>query len=107
MPLSRVAKAISCYGAVPTVELQHAGMYANRDLAVFGGKPHSDAFGPVEYQLDGRTVYEMSGELIEQIIAKYAEAARIAKSCGFGMILIHAGHGVFIAAVSLTETQHP
>lgn len=93
MPLSRVANAISRYGAVPTAELQHAGMYANRNLSVFGGESRGEAYGPVECQQNGRIVREMTEEQIERTISKYASAAVAAKNCGFGMILIHAGHG--------------
>jgi len=93
MPLEKVAKAISRYGAVPTAELQHAGMYANRDLSVFGATSRGIAYGPVELELDGRIIREMPEEIIERTIEKYAAAAVAAKNYGFGMILIHAGHG--------------
>jgi 2,4-dienoyl-CoA reductase-like NADH-dependent reductase (Old Yellow Enzyme family) len=92
-PLSRVANEISRYGAVAAAELQHAGMYANRNLAFFGGASNGIAFGPTEMELDGRMIQPMTEEIIERTIAKYAEAAAAAKSSGFGMILIHAGHG--------------
>lgn len=91
--LARVAHAVSRHGAVATCELQHAGMYANRDLAMFGGGATGAAYGPVETELNGRHVLPMTEELIERTIAKYAEAAANAKSLGFGMVTIHAGHG--------------
>jgi len=87
-PLARVATTVARYGAVPTAELFHAGMYANRDI-----RERGVAFGPVTCEVDGRMVDEMSEEQIENTIAKYAEAAVTAKKCGFGMVLIHAGHG--------------
>jgi len=93
MPLEKVAKAISRYGAVPTAELQHAGMYANRDLSVFGATSRGIAYGPVELELDGRIIREMPEEIIERTIEKYAAAAVAAKNYGFGMIFIQAGHG--------------
>ena len=93
IPLGKLAFAISRYGAVPTAELTHAGMYANRTLAMFGGQSQGEAFGPVEMELNGRLIREMPESMIEETVAKFAEAAATAKSCGFGMILIHAGHG--------------
>jgi len=48
IPLGKLAFAISRYGAVPTAEFSHAGMYANRDLAIFGGESRGVAYGPVE-----------------------------------------------------------
>ena len=88
VPLARVATTVSRYGAVPAAELFHAGMYANRDVMERGM-----AFGPVASEVNGRIVDEMSEELIEYTIAKYAEAALAAKRIGFGMVLVHAGHG--------------
>ena len=92
-PLCRIANAVAKHGAIANAELQHTGMYANRDLSFFGGEAKGLAYGPVEFELDGRIVKEMPEDIIEHTIAKYAQAARIAKQCGFGMILIHAGHG--------------
>jgi 2,4-dienoyl-CoA reductase-like NADH-dependent reductase (Old Yellow Enzyme family)/thioredoxin reductase len=93
MPLCRVANNIYKYGAVPTAELQHAGMYAHRDLSFLGGADKGIAYGPVEMELNGRLIREMPEEIIERTIAKFAEAAATVKRAGFGMILIHAGHG--------------
>ncbi len=93
IPLGKLAFAISRYGAVPTAELTHAGMYSNRTLAMFGGKSQGEAYGPVEMELSGRLIREMPESMIEETVAKFAEAAATAKSCGFGMIMIHMGHG--------------
>ena len=93
IPLGKLAFAISRYGAVPTAELTHAGMYANRTLAMFGAESRGEAYGPVEMELNDRLIREMPESMIEETIAKFASAAATAKSCGFGMILIHAGHG--------------
>ena len=92
-PLCRVADAISKYGAVATAELQHAGMFANRLLSFMGGKGMGTAYGPVEMQLGDRVIQEMPEEIIERTISKYVQAALTAKRAGFGMILLHAGHG--------------
>ena len=92
-PLCRIAHAISSQGAVPTAELQHTGMYANRELACFGATSLGQAYGPVECELEGRIIKAMDEAMIERTIEKYAAAASTAKRAGFGMILIHAGHG--------------
>ena len=94
--LGRVANAISRYGAVATAELQHAGMYANRDLSFMGAASKGTAYGPVDMDLDGRHIQAMTEEQIERTIEKYAQAAATVKSLGFGMVLIHAGHGWFL-----------
>ncbi len=91
--LARVAYAIKRHGAVASQELQHTGMYANRNLSVWGGASKGIAYGPVECELDGRTILPMTEEIIERTINKFADAAAFAKQCGFGMVTVHAGHG--------------
>ncbi|MBR2521477.1 MAG: FAD-dependent oxidoreductase [Oscillospiraceae bacterium] len=92
-PLCRIANAVTTHGAVAAAELQHAGMYANRDLSFFGAASRGEAYAPVERELDGVLIPEMPETVIEQIIEKFAHAAAEAKRFGFGAILIHAGHG--------------
>ncbi len=91
--LARVAYAIKRHGAVASQELQHTGMYANRNLSIWGGASKGIAYGPVEFELDGRHILPMTEEIIERTIIKFADAAAFAKQCGFGMVTIHAGHG--------------
>ena len=107
--LSNVAFAIKSYGAVASLELSHAGMFANRSLAVFGATPTGKAYGPVECELSGRTILPMDEDVFERTIAKFAEGAKLAKSCGFGMVTVHAGHGwllhQFLSPVTNTRTD--
>ncbi|MCL2409275.1 MAG: NAD(P)/FAD-dependent oxidoreductase [Oscillospiraceae bacterium] len=91
--LAAVAVAIKSYGAVASLELQHTGMYANRDLGFFGAESRGIAYGPVECELNGRQILAMDEEIIERTIRKFAEGAAMAKRCGFGMVTVHAGHG--------------
>ena len=91
--LSNVAFGIKSYGAVASLELAHTGMFANRNLAFFGAESKGIAYGPVECELDGRTIRPMDDEIIERTIGKFAQGAALAKQCGFGMVTVHAGHG--------------
>lgn len=91
--LSRIAHGISSYGAVASLELQHTGMFANRDLSFFGASSKGIAYGPAECELAGRIIRPMDEEIIQRTIRKYAEGAALAKRCGFGMVMVHAGHG--------------
>ncbi|MDR2133349.1 MAG: FAD-dependent oxidoreductase [Clostridiales Family XIII bacterium] len=96
--LTNLAEGISKYGAVAVAELQHAGMFA-QDSRRLG----NDIYGPVA--LDGvkgelmhadakdEKVLAMTEEVLEETIEAYANAAAFAKFCGFGMVLIHGGHG--------------
>jgi 2,4-dienoyl-CoA reductase-like NADH-dependent reductase (Old Yellow Enzyme family)/thioredoxin reductase len=86
--LARIASAVKRQGAVTTAELQHAGMYANRMQDIPG-----IAYGPVDYDDNGRKVLAMTDEIIEHTIKKYVDGALFAKLCGFGMVTVHAGHG--------------
>ena len=90
--LARVAEAVRRHGAVCTAELQHAGNCANRYL-----DPPGKAFGPVDGTVEGRPFFEMPEDIIWYTIDKYAKAATFAKSCGFGMVLLHGGHGWLIS----------
>ncbi|MDR2487711.1 MAG: 2-enoate reductase, partial [Clostridiales Family XIII bacterium] len=92
--LSSIAHSIRKYGAVASLELAHTGMYANRQPAFFGeGVTLGEAYGPVECEMEGRTVHQMDAAMIGRTIRKYSDGAAIAKHCGFGMVTIHAGHG--------------
>ena len=107
--LARIAHAVSRHGAVASCELQHAGMFANRQLAMFGGGSNGNAYGPVETELNGRLVLPMDEALIEHTIGKYADAAAVAKALGFGMVTVHAGHGwmlhQFLSPLTNTRTD--
>ncbi len=95
--LHRLTNAVTRHGAVASVELQHAGMFANRNLSFLGGESRGIAYGPVEIELDGRVTRPMTEEMIEETIELFANAALFAKQCGFGMVTVHGGHGWLIS----------
>ena len=80
---------ISRYGSVASAELTHAGIYAHTSYAngqvIYGPVAGVNAMGE-EYR-------EMPEEIIEKTIGQFADAAAFLKSCGFGMVTIHMGHG--------------
>jgi 2,4-dienoyl-CoA reductase-like NADH-dependent reductase (Old Yellow Enzyme family)/thioredoxin reductase len=104
--LSALAESIYRHGAVASVELQHGGMFAH--LAYESG---AQLLGPVDMAIpderrvnndghdaaissDGlRHIKGMTEDDIDQLITSFARSARLAKQCGFGMVMIHAGHG--------------
>ncbi len=87
--IRKIAEAVSRYGAVCSGELVHAGMFAGR-----WQDPPIQAYGPVETDCDdGRHVLEMPEEMIWDIVNDFAHGAKVLKECGFGMVLVHAGHG--------------
>lgn len=92
--LTNTARAITRYGAVANIELSHGGKYAG--LASIGGhkKERRPAYGPSHDVLpSGEEVLEMPQRLIYEILDAYGAAADVAKRAGFGMVMVHAGHG--------------
>ena len=107
--LANVAFGIKRYGAVASLELAHTGMFANRSLSFFGAEGKGIAYGPVECEQNGRIIRPMDEEILERTIKKYADAAALAKRCGFGMVTVHAGHGwmlhQFLSPITNTRTD--
>jgi len=87
--LHRLSTAINRHGAVAVIELWHAG--ANSYLSKKRG---NQIYGVVDGpNAVGDFVPAMPEEVIEETIEAYADAAAFAKYCGFGMVMVHAGHG--------------
>lgn len=87
--MGRLSRAITRHGAVASVELQHCGMYAHH-AAASGNK----IFGPVDAVNNmGVQAEAMTEEMIEYTIGCFAKAAAYAKEIGYGMVMLHGGHG--------------
>jgi len=91
--LVNIASGIKPYGAVASMELQHCGMFANRESVILSAESSGLAYGPVGCELDGRIIRQMDEEIIGRTIRKFAEGAAMAKKLGFGMVTLHGGHG--------------
>ncbi len=88
------ADAIKRHGAVPSVEFSHSGQYAGTYLLDKNKKESMTQYGPSEgTRPDGLPVTPLTREQIGQIVEAYYENARLAKLCGFEMIMVHGGHG--------------
>ncbi|WKY45734.1 hypothetical protein Q5O14_06455 [Eubacteriaceae bacterium ES2] len=72
--LSRLAYAVKSHGAVASLELQHTGMFANRDLSFFGASSKGIAYGPTACQLDGREILPMDQAIIDRTIKNMSMA---------------------------------
>ena len=100
--LTVLANAISRHGAVASVELQHAGLYAHTSHD-FG----QEIYGPCEGVNDRGTHYlAMTEDVIESVIRAYADAAAFARHCGFGMLTIHGGHGWLFSQFMSSKVNH-
>jgi 2,4-dienoyl-CoA reductase-like NADH-dependent reductase (Old Yellow Enzyme family)/thioredoxin reductase len=98
--LSNLAAAIKRNGALASIQLQHAGRQAIRDL--IGGK---NPIGPSamygkfaeDRRRDAVEVEEMTPEMMERVANNFATAALRAKQAGFDMVMVHGGHGWLLA----------
>ncbi len=80
---------ITRHGSVASAELSHAGLYSHE-----AHRRGGIVYGPVDGITAGGEEYrEMPESMIEKTIARYADAAAFMKSCGFGMVTVHMGHG--------------
>lgn len=88
------ADAIHRHGAVPSLELSHSGMYAGTYMTDKTKQKNMHQWGPSDtVRPDGVPVKALTKELIDDIVASYGRTAGLAKRAGFGMLMIHGGHG--------------
>ena len=105
--LSKLADRISRHGAVPSLELQHHGMKATPGVVTPGvGTSSNIVFGPSACTFRGVEVQEMPEEVILEVIEKFANAAKLAQNCGFGMVLVHGGHGWLVNQFMNEHVNH-
>ena len=91
------ADAIKRHGAVPSVELSHSGQYAGTYLLDKNKKESMTQYGPSEgTRPDGLPVTPLTKAQIADIVQAYYENAKLAKLCGYEMIMVHGGHGWLI-----------
>lgn len=107
-PLARVAAFLREWGAVPAIQLSHAGRKASGQTAWEGAGPLGAAdaargfapwptIAPSASAADGWPMpSEMSAADIAANIDDWVEAARRAVAAGFRIIEIHGGHGYLV-----------
>ena len=88
--LGKLADAITRNGAVATIELQKTGRIKSDTPGQMKLLSPSDGFHPFDSRVKCRAMTE---EEILATIDTYASAAEYAKGRGFGMVMVHAGHG--------------
>ncbi|MEO8076061.1 MAG: NADH:flavin oxidoreductase/NADH oxidase [Acidobacteriota bacterium] len=103
--LGRIFRFVDARGAVPGIQLSHAGRKASTSAPFKGGKPLSPADGgwqpivaPSAIAFDG--AYQVPEALdapgIERVIRGFADAARRASEAGARIIELHAAHGYLL-----------
>src|SRR5271167_86646 len=112
-----IAEFIRAHGAVPGIQLAHAGRKASTAPPWTGGKPVAiqeggwEPVGPSALAFDaGYTVpRELSVAEIGEIVAAFKKSAERALAAGFEVVEIHAAHGYllhqFLSPLSNTRTD--
>ena len=112
-----IAEFIRSHGAVPGMQLAHAGRKASTATPWMGGKPISvqdggwEPVGPSALAFDaGYTVpRELSAAEIAGIVSAFRKSAERALAAGFEVVEIHAAHGYllhqFLSPLSNTRTD--
>ena len=103
-PLARVAAFIRAQGAVPAIQLAHAGRKASVDRPWTGGEPVAPGeigwrvVGPSPIAFDAG--YQQPEPLttggVGEVVAAFAQAAQRALAAGFELIELHAAHGYLL-----------
>ena len=103
--LARIAAFLREHGAVPGIQLAHAGRKASTERPWRGGRSiHPDdpygwrpvAPSPVAFRDGDPVPSELSRDQIHGIVADFAAAARRALDAGFKVAEIHGAHGYLI-----------
>jgi 2,4-dienoyl-CoA reductase-like NADH-dependent reductase (Old Yellow Enzyme family) len=100
----RVAAFIKGQGAVPGIQLAHAGRKAPTDVPWRGGGFLRETEGgwqtiapsPIPFREGETPPREMSARGIEEVVAQFAEAARRSFAAGFEVVEIHMAHGYLL-----------
>ena len=100
----KIAYFIRSAGAVPAIQLAHAGRKASTDVPWNGGRalPEGDGgwqpIGPSEkpFYATDPVPREMLRRDIDAIVARFAAAAHRAARAGFQVVEIHAAHGYLL-----------
>ncbi len=91
-------------GAVPAIQLAHAGRKAATDLPWRGGKPLAAAQGgwpivgasAIPFDKEYQTPRQMTIDDIQRLTEQFAEGARRALATGFEVVEIHNAHGYLL-----------
>lgn len=104
-PLQRITRFISAQGAVPGIQLAHAGRkgstwrpWVEQQGSIPIGKGGWQAVGPspIAFAADHATPAELSLEQIGEVVKAFVDAAKRALVAGFKVVEVHAAHGYLL-----------
>lgn len=96
--LKKLTKVIHRYGALASIELNHAGEVANAiDRPAFKVSEVQGAAWTLPEFAGNARVKIMDQDDIDYVIRTYVEAVEICREAGFDMVMIHGAHGTLPA----------
>jgi 2,4-dienoyl-CoA reductase-like NADH-dependent reductase (Old Yellow Enzyme family) len=103
-PLARIAKLLEQHGAVPAIQIAHAGRKAGTEVPWRGGRPLAEqdwAFGCVgpsalPFTPEHRVPTALSPSELGEVRDAFGRAAVRAKDAGFRLLELHAAHGYLL-----------
>ncbi|MFC4588485.1 NADH:flavin oxidoreductase/NADH oxidase [Sphaerisporangium corydalis] len=111
---TRITRFLREQGAVPGIQLAHAGRKASTDAPWRGGRPLGPGEGgwrpvapsPVPFAQGHQVPAELDTAGIRRIVAGFAAAARRALAAGFQVVEIHGAHGYLINEFLSPHSNH-
>ncbi len=102
--LARLASIIERGGAVPAIQLAHAGRKASSHRPWDGGAPIAPQDGgwvplapsPIPFTPGATDPQALTPDQIGEIAGQFAASARMAREAGFKLVELHAAHGYLL-----------
>ncbi len=102
--LRTITRFISSHGAVPGIQIAHAGRKASCDKSWLGGKQLDPAFGgwqtvapsAIAFNAGERPPEALDKPGIDKVVESFGQAARRALEAGYKVVEIHAAHGYLV-----------
>ena len=99
-----IAAFIEAQGAVPGIQIAHAGRKASTDLPWRGGRPLPDgkegwqpiAPSPVAFDEASAVPREMTAADMDRVVAEFTAAAERSLAAGFKVLELHLAHGYLL-----------
>ena len=114
--LRRVTKLIAYGGAVPGIQISHAGRKGSSQRPWEGGqalRPEAGGWVPfavsaLPFHDDAVEPHAMSAEELRVVVTEFASTARMAREAGFQVVEVHAAHGYLLhsALSPLSNTRN-
>jgi len=100
----RIAAFVAGQGAVPAIQIAHAGRKASTDAPWRGGMPLGPDRGgwqplapsPIPFAENSPMTLELTEKDIKDVISQFSEAARRSLDAGFKVVEIHMAHGYLL-----------